>query len=157
MIPITTVSSFFFDQKQKEWKYPNTIMTVSKLHKLLYYAQAWHVTITDKPLFFNDLYATVDGVWIKEVEDKYGKNKWSIIEEKTPVEATSKWDDVSYQICLSVWDIYKKYDHKQLEKLIQKENPWIKARKGLKMYECSKKCISLEMLKEYYIQFTKIK
>jgi uncharacterized phage-associated protein len=66
-----------------------------QLQKLVYYAQAWHLALYDRPLFEDDFQAWVHGPVIPELFDKY-KHWQRAREELAP-------DDISANIIRKEW------------------------------------------------------
>jgi uncharacterized phage-associated protein len=121
-----------------------------KLHKLVYYAQAWHYTIFGKPLF-NDrieawmngpvvvaLYARLHGVLKHNAIDTQGISKPSL-EEHTE------------ELLQDVFSIYGEHSGTYLEELTHSEQPWIDARGGIPAYAKCTNEITIEAMRTYYI------
>ena len=118
-----------------------------KLQKLVYYAQAWHLGIHDTPLFDQDFEAWVHGPAIPSLFEEYKHFRWKpILKEvekpKFPPELEEFLEDIikEYFICEGL----------ELEMMSTREQPWIKARKGLPRDEHSDAIISKESMREYY-------
>ena len=105
-------------------------MSHKKLQKLCYYAQAWYVTIKNKPLFEDDIEAWVHG----------------------PVKIPNNVES-NIEICEFLQNIYKVYGHlsaNELELLTHTEDPWINARQGKSEWQPGYDSISLDDMKRYY-------
>ena len=154
-INASDVAKYFIYKSQYDDN-PNYTVTPLKLQKLVYYAQAWCLALKDNILFNDEIQAWVHGPVVYKVYKEYEKYGYNQIREKVntiPDDIRSN-NEVS-EVLNAVWDIYKDYDAKQLEKLTQSEPPWINARGDLKPYEASNNHISRDDMKKYYGKFTK--
>ena len=119
-----------------------------KLQKLLYYAQAWYLAFEDKPLFDEDFEAWVHGPTIPalfyEYKEQFGFKPILKEVEKPefPQEVQEFLDDLS--------DDYFFRDAYELELMVRREDPWIKARGELPRDEPCRAIISKELIKAYY-------
>ncbi|MEG4586311.1 NACHT domain-containing protein [Microcoleus sp. MOSTC5] len=119
-----------------------------KLQKLLYYAQAWYLAFEDKPLFDEDFQAWVHGPTIPalfyEYKEQFGFKP--ILKEvkkpEFPQEVQEFLDELS--------DDYFFRDAYELELMVRREDPWIKARGELPRDEPCHAIISKELMKAYY-------
>ena len=145
-IKVSDVAKYFL-LKGQEAKRP---VTNKKLQKLLYYAQAWPVTMKDHPLFEDKIEAWVHGPVVRSVYNQFRQFGYSPIEaeinskelEKIPAEAKSFLDEI--------WRLYGKFDSHYLEMLTHSEEPWQLAREGLNAHEGSDNEITLASMKDYY-------
>jgi uncharacterized phage-associated protein len=86
-------------------------ISVLKLHKLLYYVQAWHLAFFEKPMMPEQFqYSPII---------KGDLQQGALI---ISAEAKRHID--------SVLEVYMQYSATQLEELTHQEDPWIKAREG---------------------------
>jgi uncharacterized phage-associated protein len=121
-----------------------------KLQKLVYYAQAWSVTLTDKPLFAEKIEAWIHGPAIPSLYRKFKKFGFKPVESQN-----SNFDPLIFpnpEILNEVWRVYGKYDANYLEILTHQEDPWINARDALESGEFSSSEITTESMKEFYSQ-----
>lgn len=118
-----------------------------KLHKLLYYCQAWHLVYRDEPLFDEKIEAWRDGPVVREVYDlhkgKFALREWDVGDgeelgksERTLVDAVLK--------------VYGKMSGQQLSDRTHAEAPWTNARLGYAPNERSDEEISLHDMYQYY-------
>ena len=132
------------------WKANDTgsLMTNLKLQKLLYYAQAWYVTLYDKPLIKESFEAWVHGPAIPECYREYKRFKWKPIDKDI-----ENKPDLPPEVCKhvdEVADVYMIKDAYELELLSHSEDPWRKARGDLAPYEASHNVVKLKDMKKYY-------
>ena len=125
-------------------------MSHKKLQKLCYYAQAWYVTIKNKPLFEDDIEAWVHGPVVPSLYSQYKTYGSRAIprEVKIPNNVES-----NIEICEFLQNIYKVYGHlsaNELELLTHTEDPWINARQGKSEWQPGYDSISLDDMKRYY-------
>jgi len=123
-------------------------ITHLKLQKLLYYAQAWSLSIKGKRLFNEKICAWAHGPVIKEVYDEYKQFAYNQLEKSTIDESNYSIDEMD--ILDLVWTVYGKYDAKYLEALMHAEHPWNDARKGYSSGEICQIEITLENIEAYY-------
>ena len=119
----------------------------SKLQKLVYYAQAWHLALYDSPLFEEDFEAWSPGPVIPGLFEEYKKFGWKpILKEVAPPELPQKLQSFLEEIARD----YLICDNFELEIMVHKELPWIEARKELRIDEHGDTIISKESMKKYY-------
>src|ERR1700722_15657717 len=102
-------------------------LTNLKLQELLYYCQAWHLALSDDPLFSEEIEAWIHGPAVPHVFGTFKDYRWNVIER--PV--TSLEDAAVIRHVNEVIGSYGQYGATQLERLTHSEEPWIHARKGL--------------------------
>ena len=105
-------------------------ITPLKVQKLLYYAQAWHLALYDKPLMDARFEAWAHGPVCPEVY--YGLNnfRYNPVNSEAPYfeDAKDIDDETNLDLLNQIMDIYGIYDAKYLENLTHQEEPWIKTR-----------------------------
>jgi uncharacterized phage-associated protein len=125
-----------------------------KLHKLLYYAQAWYLAFYGKKLFDENFQAWIHGPISRTLYDRFAltKSLYSDIER----------DDISTEFELNslseqdrnhldtILETYAKFSGVQLEEMAHQERPWIDARKGYRSSQRCEETINSEVMKEYY-------
>jgi len=121
-------------------------VTHSKLQKLLYYAQGFHLALHNKPLFQEPIIASPTGATVQEIQERYGKYSYDPI----PVHKKIEWDNdnLIHQVIHDVCVIFKPFNPKDIERLIKTETPWIKARTGRGDYDKGTE-FNLSDLKDY--------
>ena len=138
------IAKYFIWKSNKESK----PITNKKLQKLLYYAQAWHLILKEKPLFDDDIEAWIHGPAISSVYHKYKMYGFNPILEK--VSEDNIKDLPSKDVLDSVWVVYGKFDGDYLEQLTHNEKPWQMAREAMEMNKNLRGIITKEALLNYY-------
>lgn len=132
-----------------------------KLQKLIYYIQAWHLTMFEEPLFEEDFQAWLHGPVLKSVWDEFkdfdmplsgikmdrlspqdAEHLRNIVETALAKDQVQLIDDV-----LSEYGSMSGYD---LELLTHSEDPWKNARKGIPPMSSSTNKISRHDMMTYY-------
>ena len=129
-----------------------TSPTNLKLQKLLYYCQAWHLAIADRPLFDDDIEAWVHGPVVPRVFGRFKSFRWNPITESFG-EVRLYGGPEERTVEAHVHEVLNAYAHlsgSQLETLTHREMPWREARAGLANDEPSNNVISLDSMKFYY-------
>lgn len=135
-------------------------MTNKKLQKMVYYAYAWHLTLSNESaddlnarLFENHFEAWVHGAVYPELNHAY-KDYGSA--------CLPKYDGKIYDfspdelnILEQVNTTYGIYDGNSLESINHQEDPWKDARKGLSYYDSSHNPITDEAIFNYFIEQAK--
>lgn len=120
-----------------------------KLQKLLYYAQAWHLALKDKPLFDERIEAWIHGPAVPPVYGAFKGWAWRPIEDDPSVDAIDLPSDVIDHL-KEVMDVYGGMSAFDLERLTHSEPPWLNARGGIPADEPCTNIISHEDMKNYY-------
>jgi len=127
-----------------------------KLQKLLYYCQAWHLTIFNKCLFKEKIEAWAHGPVVPSQyarfagifrEDAIKINNINLVLPNLKKETKELLDEVL--------SIYGEHSAGYLETLTHKEIPWCNARGNLKPYEKSTNEITHKSMIDYYSAFKK--
>jgi uncharacterized phage-associated protein len=118
-----------------------------KLHKLLYYSQAWSLVWDDRPLFNAKIEAWANGPVVPAVyrlhRGNYYVEEWPCGDRQT---LTSDEKD-------TVDAVLMKYGNKSsqwLSEMTHRETPWIKARRGLGPLDPGNREITQSAMAEYY-------
>lgn len=127
-------------------------ITPLKIQKLLYYAQAWHLALYDKPLMNVEFEAWAHGPVCPEVY--YGLNEYRY----NPVGADADYfvdaniidDENKLDLLSQIMSIYGIYDGKYLEELTHQESPWIETRGNLSPEERCNAVIEEDLMKHFY-------
>ena len=120
-----------------------------KLQKLCYYAQAWHLAWTGRPIFEEDFEAWANGPVCPELFYEH-QGKFSIcVGDLTKGDITSLSEDEvdSINVVLCDYGDMEPYD---LRELTHKEAPWEEARDGLPEGAKCRTVIKKESTGEYY-------
>jgi len=124
-------------------------MTTWKLHKLVYYSQAWALVWDDEPLFEERIEAWANGPVIPDLyEGHKGQFVISNIENGVPEEL----EDYEQETIDAVLEAYKDKSANWLSELTHTEAPWLDAREreDLAPGERGDAEITLDELAEYY-------
>ena len=113
------------------------IMTPTKFHKLMYYAQAWSLVKFNRPLF-NDAI----GAW------PYGPVVRSLYANRYGVVVTLPEED--RRIVREALSVYGHLTAAQLTRLSHSEAPWTNASKGLPKNARTSRVISPDAIRAYY-------
>ena len=145
---VIQVANFFITKAKED----REEITNKKIQKLLYYAQAWSVTLRNKKIFSNNIQAWVHGPAVTVVYDKFSKYGMKDLtkyydEENLEIKSLTADDIVLLE---EIWDVYGKYSANDLEVMSHSEQPWQNARKGLEPYEPSTHVISTTSMKAHY-------
>jgi len=129
-------------------------ITPLKLQKLVFYAQAWHLAEFDEALFEQDFQAWVHGPVLPELYEKYQDFKWYPIRrddlDEEAFEQIQKKLATKKEFLEKIMDTYFRLTAYELEIATHQEEPWQKARLGLKPDESSQNSIQKDWLKNYY-------
>ena len=134
------------------------LITNLKLQKIMYYAQAWHLTITGERLFDGEFEAWVHGPVLTTLYNDYKGFGWHPIEREDLEEGSfnklrNNIDLKTLEILDEVIDEYFGLSAYELERLTHSEDPWVKARKGKLPDEPSQDIIKDEWMKDYYTKY----
>lgn len=121
-------------------------LTSMQLQKLLYYVQAWHLAITDRPLFEEKCKAWRDGPVVPEVWHAR-QDYASRIPHGEQVDGLS---ETAENIIELVCSAYSGRSGDELSALTHDEQPWLEARTGLPKDAPSTRPISEQSMAEFY-------
>jgi uncharacterized phage-associated protein len=125
-------------------------MPAVKLHKLLYYAQAWSLVWDEKPLFAARIEAWKNG---PVVRDLYAWHRLEYLVASGKFAAGRTSEGLSEEQRETIDAVLKFYGDKSpqwLSDLTHSEDPWREARKGLPDGESSTAEITPAAMAEYY-------
>jgi len=136
-----------------------------KLHKLLYYVEAWHLVHFNGAIINEEFEAWVHGPVIPSLYHElkeFGFNDLKVVgdENDTPDETVNKIisDNINsdqLELIYTVLDKYGGLSSLQLEMLTHSEKPWLIARGGALPHENCKNIIDKGIIKEYYSSLIK--
>ncbi len=136
------IAAFIISQKHP--------LPTPRLHKLLYYCQAWSLVWDEKPLFEQSIYAWPGGPFIEELyeahQGQYDMDLSDIPKLGNP-DALSEEQKETVQ---TVLHYYRNKSAQWIRDLITMEKPWRDARKGLDDREGGGREITLAAMAEYY-------
>lgn len=125
-------------------------MPAVKLHKLLYYAQAWSLVWDDKPLFTNRIEAWRNGPVVRDLYALH-RLEYSVVPGKfragCSAEGLSKDQRETIDAVIA---FYGDKSSQWLSDLTHSEMPWREARKDTPPDESSNAEITLASMSEYY-------
>ena len=120
-----------------------------KLQKFLYYAQAWHLALNNRPLFDERIEAWVHGPAVPPIYGEFKKWAWMPIETQIDLDRVELSEDEQAHL-EEILDVYGGLSSYQLEKLTHSEDPWRNARGNIPPDEASNAIISHDDMKNYY-------
>lgn len=123
-------------------------MTHKKLQKLCYYAKAWYLALYDTNLISEHFEAWVHGAVQLDLYRKYRSYGFQEIPMFTG--DLSKIPEVFLDFSREIFESYGQLSGYELEQLNHTEDPWVKARAGLKPWQGCSRIISEEDMKSYY-------
>lgn len=147
-ITASDVADYFLWKSSKET--PSKPITNKKLQKLLYYSQAWFITLKSSPLFKEKIEAWVHGPVVRDIYFNFKSFNSNPIVKEISEDVISKIPKDIKKFLDDVWSVYGKFDSSYLEMLTHSETPWQKAREGLTIDEISENEISIDSMKEFY-------
>ena len=136
----------------------HNLITNLKLQKLIYYAQAWHLAIYNKPLFEEDFEAWVHGPVLPALYNNYKHFSWKPIiredlEEGAFSQIEQSLDPTTQKFLGDLADEYFGLNAYELERLTHSENPWKNARAGIPEDQPSNAVIDKREMQTYYSQY----
>lgn len=144
------------------------LITNKKLQKLLYYVQAWSLTIFDNKLFdeqpiawrhgpvYNSVYQAFKhfGYQPVSIKEEYGEglncDQW--LEQKRAELFSEEQSALIEEVLLK----YGRLSAFDLEILTHRERPWLEQREGLDDFVSCENPISFETMKAYYSGLMKV-
>lgn len=138
------------------WFLSKQSMSPKKLQKMLYYAQAWCVTLNNEnkekiehKLFSDKFEAWVHGPVIPKVYQEYKEFGYKDIPKTNDnVELSEDIEDILEQVL----QVYGDYNGNQLENISHQEDPWRNARGSYSPLEICDEIITEESMFNYYIK-----
>jgi uncharacterized phage-associated protein len=122
-------------------------MEAMRLQKLVYYSQAWHLALLDKPLFPDTIQAWRDGPVTRTLWDAHsGQRKVGVWPAGNPEVLA----DVSAKVISLVCQVYGGLSGDDLSQLAHSEPPWRDARRGLPDDQSSRAVIQPSAMRRYY-------
>jgi uncharacterized phage-associated protein len=122
-----------------------------KLQKLCYYAQAWHYTLKNNPLFNEKIKAWAHGPVIPDLYHRFKQYRWDAIDPSDLI--TNPYEDLHGDDMMfldSVWNRYSPLSAKQLERLTHSEDPWKEAYGDRPTGQACDAEITLDSMKAYF-------
>jgi len=130
-------------------------LNVLKLHKLLYYVQAWYLAFMDGRRCFDDEFqAWVHGPVNRTIFDRFRSEKAMYSRVRVgDVRSEFNLENIPANVKRhidAVLEVYAEFTDDQLEQMTHDEEPWQTARAGLRPTERSENVISDDLMREYY-------
>jgi|HubBroStandDraft_1064217.scaffolds.fasta_scaffold518715_2 uncharacterized phage-associated protein len=116
------VADFILEKSTKE-------ISNLKLQKLLYYCQAWHLALYDRPLFADSIEAWLHGPVVPSIYRQFKKFGWQPI--KRTGHPCAQLDDNAQAHVGEILKLYGDFNAVALEQMTHEENPWAEARASL--------------------------
>lgn len=140
MVSVFDVATFILSLKGS--------VPVMKLHKLLYYCQAWSLVWDEEPLFEERIEAWINGPVVKALYEIH-KGKFKIAAADMPGNPEAL-NDEQRETVEAVLAYYGDKPSQWLSDLTHLEAPWREARKGMDPRERGDREITWAALAEYY-------
>lgn len=130
-------------------------VNVLKLHKLMFYVQAWHLAFGRGQFFPGRFQAWVHGPVSRDLYDRYKDTKTmyssvdfaDIRQDFNPNGDLSDYDRAHID---SILEVYADLTGDQLEEMTHREDPWIEARAGVPASSRSENLISETTMAKFY-------
>ena len=123
--------------------------TTMKLHKLLYYCQAWTLVWDERPLFRENIEAWANGPVIRELFN-FHKGMFTIKDTDMSLGNESLLSERQRENINEVLDFYGDKSSQWLIDQTHIETPWLEARKGLDQTERGSRVIDLDSMYQFY-------
>ena len=123
--------------------------TTMKLHKLLYYCQAWTLVWDERPLFRENIEAWANGPVIRELFN-FHKGMFNIKDTDMSLGNESLLSERQRENINEVLDFYGDKSSQWLIDQTHIETPWLEARKGLDQTERGSRVIDLDSMYQFY-------
>lgn len=122
-------------------------VTHLRVQKLLYFAQAWHLLLLDRPLFEEDMQAWAHGPVAPSVYQAFTGNGWNAL----PIGGDdSGIEGESLAVLDQVKLLYGEFSAKKLEAITHSESPWVDARGDLSAEARCSTVIKKDAIQTYY-------
>jgi len=121
-------------------------LSAMSLQKLLYYCQAWHLAVTDEPLFPEQIKAWKDGPVVPQVWHARKEQDTRRAAAQEPIEL----DDATSDLIDLVLRTYGSMSGDELSMLTHAELPWSEARTGVEAEAASTTPISVDTMAAFY-------
>lgn len=125
------------------------VCTTMKLHKLLYYCQAWSLVWDEAPLYNDHIEAWANGPVVKNLFE-FHRGLYEIQQSDILIGTIASLSDKQRDTIDSVLNFYGDKSAQWLINLTHSEKPWIDARKGLEPNERGSVTIKNDAMAEYY-------
>ncbi|MBO9614849.1 MAG: DUF4065 domain-containing protein [Dyadobacter sp.] len=128
--------------------------------KLVFYTQAWHIAVFDKPIFEEDFQAWIHGPVLPSLYERYKSFQWRPIQRNDLDEVSLQALQGSFSSSIQeiLIDVISEYFHKDafaLEQSTYAEVPWQIAKGKLAADEACTNVIEKTTIHDYYSLFVK--
>lgn len=124
-------------------------ISAMKLHKLLYYCQAWSIVWDSELLFEEDIEAWVGGPVVRELYQEH-KGKFIVNAKDFTTGKKNVFTENQIDTIDKVLESYGEMHAQVLSDLTHSEKPWRITRKGLDSYERGSRVIKPSDMEEFY-------
>lgn len=118
---------------------PSHSLNLLKLQKLVYYVQAWHLALTEIPMFDGKFQAWIHGPVSRALYDRFSISHMMYdpigVNDVRPDFDPNALPEAHRLHIDEVLDAYAPFSGPQLERMTHEEEPWINARGNLKPSE----------------------
>jgi uncharacterized phage-associated protein len=125
------------------------VMSAMKLHKLVYYSQAWSLVWDDEPLFNDAIEAWANGPVVRSLYNIH-KGMYQVSVTTYANYANNELSENQKDTIDTVLEAYSGKSTQWLSDQTHSEQPWIIARRDLADNERFDPVITLESMVEYY-------
>jgi uncharacterized phage-associated protein len=128
-------------------------LNLLKLHKILYYTQAWSLAFDRGRLFNEEFQAWVHGPVSRQIYDRFRdtKNLYSPVwQQDAPFYNPYGLTDAERAHIDAVLEVYAPYTGDQLEEMTHRELPWMQARGSVPAFERSEATIDDGLMRDFY-------
>jgi uncharacterized phage-associated protein len=140
------VSNWFINQFDKE---SGDVLTHLKVHKLLYYSEAWCQLLLERELFSEDIEAWAHGPVVREVFNEFKTSSWEpLYISGDLVDFDEDVEDVLEQVLEAYGDV----SAKTLEHTTHQDQPWKDARGSLAPEARCSNVIAKEKIKKHFLK-----
>lgn len=140
----TTLADFLLVESRERGE----VLTNLKLQKLLYYAQAWRLALTNEPLVDEDFQAWVHGPVLPSQYHRFKEFQWRPLAVDLSRPDFAGAGIVSH--LTEIVDVFGSETAVALELMTHREKPWLDARGDLPLDAVSDAVIPKESMAEYY-------
>jgi uncharacterized phage-associated protein len=129
-------------------------MTQTRLHKLLYYVQGWHLAVFSRPLFADRIEAWQHGPVVKSLRGQFAAFGDGPIPPDA-VSNASKLTSVEESFVKATWGEYKQFSASGLRNKTHAEAPWLKAWGARTADAAGTDEITQESMREFFVAETR--
>ena len=122
-------------------------MVAMKVQKLIYYSQAWSLTLRGRPLFSAKIQAWTFGPVVYEL---YEQHRRQFVVASLPAGDPARLDADEAALVERVFSHYGQFDGFTLSQMTHSEAPWLDARRDVSPSASSSQEISHEAMRAYF-------